>query len=81
MYDLVDLAYQVIKMHKTIEEQELEILRLQVIERDYHKLLDDSISHANAMMGNTLKMLMTPGVAEACQKNAQNIQTIKEGEE
>ena len=79
MYDLVDLAYQVIKMHKTIEEQELEILRLQDIERDYLKLLDNSISHANTMMGNTLKLLMTPGVAEACEKNAQKSQTIEDG--
>jgi hypothetical protein len=67
--DIVDFAYQVIEMNEKIRELEFENERLRQYERDYHKLLNSSLSHNQEMIGNTLRLFMTPGVIEACQKN------------
>ena len=61
---IVDMAWQVIEMQRTIQAQELELARLYNIEAAYNKLLADSINHSRAMMGNMLNVLLTPGVAE-----------------
>lgn len=67
--EVVDFAWQVIDMQRTINEQDREIARLMKIEEDYHKLLDSSIEHNRIMMGNVLELCMTPGVIEACKAN------------
>lgn len=68
--NIVNLAWQIIEMHRTILEQEREIARLERIEKDYNELLDSSLKHGSAIMGNVLKMRMTPGVIEACEAAA-----------
>jgi hypothetical protein len=67
---VVDFAWQVIEMQRTIDAQEREITRFMRIEEDYNKLLDSSMEHGRAMMGNVLKLCMTPGVIEACKAAA-----------
>jgi len=64
--NVVDLAWQVIEMQRTIDEQERQITRLMRIEEDYNSLMDSSLEHGRAMMGNVLKLCLTPGVVEAC---------------
>ena len=66
--DIVDFAYQVIEMDKRIRDLEFENSRLRRFEHDYNKLLKESLVHSHAMMGNTLKLFLTPGVIEACQE-------------
>lgn len=66
---VVDFAYQVIEMQDRITELEIENDRLRRFEHDYNELLNDSLAHSHAMMGNTLKLFLTPGVVEACQAN------------
>lgn len=68
--NIVALAWQIIEMQRTILEQERKIERLARIEKDYNELLDSSLKHGNAlllMMGNMLKLYMTPGIVEACE--------------
>lgn len=66
---VVDFAYQVIEMQDRITELEIENERLRRFEHDYNELLNDSLAHSHTMMGNTLKLFLTPGVVEACQAN------------
>jgi hypothetical protein len=67
--DIVDFAYQVIEMNERIRDLEFENERLRRFEHDYNELLNDSLAHSHAMMGNTLRLFLTPGVVEACQEN------------
>jgi hypothetical protein len=67
--DIVDFAYQVIEMQNRITDLEIENSRLRRFEHDYNELLNESLAHSHAMMGNTLKLFLTPGVIEACQEN------------
>jgi hypothetical protein len=67
--DIVDFAYQVIEMNERIRDLEFENERLRRFENDYNELLNESLAHSQAMMGNTLKLFLTPGVIEACQEN------------
>ena len=66
---VVDFAWQVIDMQRTIDEQDREITRLMQYEKKYHDLLDSSIESNLTMMGNVLELCMTPGVIEACKAN------------
>ena len=52
--NVVYLAWQVIEMQRTLDAQELQITRLMRIEEDYNQLLQSSIEHGRAMMGNVL---------------------------
>ena len=36
----------------------------------YNEILDSNISHGNAMMGNIMEILLTPGVANSFVKNS-----------
>lgn len=65
--NVVDFAYQIIEMESIIEEQARKIERLEQVEKDYHKLLDESLYHGQAMMGNMLKLFLTPGVIKVCE--------------
>lgn len=67
--DIVDFAYQVIEMNERIRDLEFENNRLRRFEHDYNELLNESLAHNQVMMGNTLKLFLTPGVIEACQEN------------
>lgn len=68
--NVVDFAYQVIHMDRKLQHLEDENERLRAVEVEYHKLLDSSIAHGRTMIGNTIKMLLVPGVADAFTKNA-----------
>lgn len=67
--DVVDFAHQVIEMHNRITALEQENERLRQYKKDYNDVLNESLAHSQAMIGNTLKLFLTPGVVEACQKN------------
>jgi len=66
---IVGFASQVIEMNERIRDLEFENSRLRRFEHDYNELLNESLAHSHAMMGNTLKLFLTPGVIEACQEN------------
>jgi hypothetical protein len=68
--DIVDFAHQVIEMNERIRDLEFENSRLRRFEHDYNELLNESLAHSHAMIGNTLKLFLTPGVIEACQENS-----------
>jgi hypothetical protein len=70
--NVIDFAWQVIEMRRTIEEQERQITRLMRIEEEYNNLLDSNIQHSQVMMGNLLTLCLTPGVVDACQAAAAN---------
>jgi hypothetical protein len=67
--NIVDFAYQIIEMKNKIIDLEIENERLRKYESDYHDLMDESMKHNAAMMGNILNLCMTPGVIEACKEN------------
>jgi hypothetical protein len=64
--NVVHFAHQVLAMQERIEDLEIENERLRKYEADYHELMNSSLSHNAAMMGNILKLCTTPGVVEAC---------------
>ena len=68
--NIVDFAYQVIEMQDRITELEIQNEKLNWYKEEYHNLLESSTQHNQAMMGNILKLCMTPGVVKACQENA-----------
>lgn len=59
--NIVDLAYDIIDMHKRLIEQERQIERLKEYENKYNQLLNDSIKQSNHMIGNYLTMLLSKG--------------------
>ena len=63
--NVVEFAWQVIEMQHTIDEQERQIIRLRRFEEDYNALFESSEQHARAMMGNIMRMCLTPGVVRA----------------
>jgi hypothetical protein len=69
MANVVDIAYQIIDMHRTIISLQDEVETLREYKDKYHKLLDSSISHSNQMIGNTVKLLLTPGVSDILQSH------------
>jgi hypothetical protein len=73
--DVVDFAYQIIKMQNRIETLEHENARLQRYEHDYQELLDQSIQHGSNMMRGLLEVCMTPGVMQAIGDNKSKEQT------
>jgi hypothetical protein len=64
---IVDFAYQVIEMDRTIRWQAQEIERLREFEQMYRAELDNSLRHGREMMCNVLRLALTPGVMEACE--------------
>lgn len=67
--NVVDFAYQIIEMNRKIIDLEIENKRLRGYEEKYHELLDQSLSHNEAMLGNIFKICTTPGVVPALQEN------------
>lgn len=59
--NIVDLAYDIIDMHKRLIEQERQIEHLKEYENKYNQLLNDSIKQSNNMIGNCLTMLLSKG--------------------
>lgn len=72
-HSIVDMAYEIIDMKNEINSLRAENERLRDVEKQYTKLLDDSLNHGKAMAGNMLKCLLTPGVVE----NLANADTFK----
>jgi hypothetical protein len=70
MFNVVDFAQQILNMNSLIIRQKAELERLKDYEKKYNTLLNDSLSHSKAMVGNIVKTLMVPGVAEAFAANA-----------
>lgn len=56
--DVVDFAYQIIDMQRTIERQAEEIERLREYETRYHRLLNKSISDGEAMIGQLAELVL-----------------------
>lgn len=54
MFDIVELAHQVIDLDNKNRYLRYENERLRGIEEKYNALLDSSIQHSNAMMGHLL---------------------------
>jgi hypothetical protein len=73
MKGAVSFAFEVIEMQQTIVAQEREITRLLKIEEEYKSLLESSLNHGNVMMGNYMRVLLTPGVAEKFVENSEEM--------
>lgn len=56
--NVVDFAYQIIDMQRTIERQAEEIERLREYETRYHRLLNKSISDGEAMIGQLAELVL-----------------------
>jgi hypothetical protein len=69
-FNIGDFARQILSMERKIQDLTAENERLAGFEKKYNDLMSESISHSSAMIGNTVKMLLIPGVAEAFQENA-----------
>lgn len=67
--NVVEFAYQIVDMHKTLNKQKAQIVELEQYRKDYFELLNSSMKHNDAMMGNLLKVIMTDGVSQAFAKN------------
>ncbi len=59
--NIIDLAYDIIDMHKKLIEQERQIEHLKYYESKYNQLLNDSIKQSNNMIGNCLTILLSKG--------------------
>lgn len=68
-FNVVEFAYQIIGMDKTLRAQKAKIDELEQYRKDYFELLNSSIKHNDAMMGNLLKVILTEGVGEQFMKN------------
>lgn len=68
-YDCCDCADKMYSMRMRIIELEIEVVRLRELSDNYDKFLNESLQHSNAMMGNMLNTLMTPGVLERIEEN------------
>jgi hypothetical protein len=69
-FSIGDFARQILSMENKIMNLTMENERLAGFEKKYNDLMSDSLSHSQRMIGNTVKMLLVPGIAEAFQKNA-----------
>ena len=69
-FNVVDFAKQILTMNSKLISQAMEVERLRGFEKKYNDLMNDSLKHSQTMVGNTIKMLLVPGVTEAFAKNA-----------
>lgn len=60
---IVDLAYEIINMHKTIQLQSYEIERLQKVEENYESLLKSSLQDSSRLTNYILKGLMNKTIS------------------
>ena len=58
--NIVALAYEIIEMNNTIQQQEYEIEELKEYKQKYMDILNDSIKHNEKMMNNTMEILLNP---------------------
>ena len=56
--DVVEFAYQIIDMQRTIENQADEIERLREYEQRYHRLLNKSISDGEVMIRQLTELVL-----------------------
>ena len=56
--DVVEFAYQIIDMQRTIEKQADEIERLRDYEQRYHRLLNKSISDGEVMIRQLTELVL-----------------------
>lgn len=68
--DIVDFAYQILDMAQKIHEQEVELKKLREYKKRREDELEDSLRNAREYHGNMMKMLLTPGVVDALERNA-----------
>ena len=64
-FNIMDFAYELIALNREVEDLRLENAELLDVKEKYNRLLDDSLNHGQAMAGNMLKVLLTPGVTES----------------
>jgi hypothetical protein len=67
--NVIIFAKEILLMQSRIEDLEYENSRLRMFEDKYNTMLDESLEHSQRMVGTMLKLVMTPGVIEACQKS------------
>ena len=63
--DLFDIASRTLQMRSELLQSRRELKRLQNIEKDYNKLLNDAVAHSNKMMGNTISLLLNKPLMSA----------------
>lgn len=69
--NVVNIAYQIVAMHKTILRQKQQIIELEEYRKNYIELLNNSVEHGDKMMHNMVQILMIDGVSEAILNNGQ----------
>lgn len=67
--NVVEFAWQIIGMDKTLRAQKAKIEELEQYRKEYFELLQSSIKHGDEMMFNLMKVVLTDGVGEAFAKN------------
>lgn len=67
--NVVEFAWQIVNMDRTLQAQKAKIAELEQYRKDYFELLNSSMKHNDAMMGNLLKVIMTDGVSREFMEN------------
>ena len=70
MSSVVKMAREVLAMHDRICELEHENYQLRRAVAQHDEFLQETHDHNMRMMGNVMKLVMVPGVVEACNANA-----------
>jgi hypothetical protein len=74
---VVDVAADILEMHRELVWLQEERERLLEVEKKYGKLLTETIAHNDVMIGNTVKLLLTPGVVQAVRKDADKKKAVE----
>lgn len=71
--NVVKFANDVLAMHDRIQDLEWENEQLRDYKQKYNDLLSESVTHGQETSVNMIKLLLIPGVADACAKNSLNV--------
>jgi hypothetical protein len=63
--EAVNIAYQIIDMHKEILKLREEVIRLKHYEKEYHALLNNNIKDSEKMTDDLVNLLMKPKMVKA----------------
>jgi hypothetical protein len=63
-YSIVDFAYKIIEMDRTIKHQEKTIKHLMSLRDEYFKFLDNQKKHNDENVGNIFKLLLNPNIVK-----------------
>lgn len=65
IFTVMDQAQATMKLYDEVLYLRQRVKELEGVEKEYRELLNSSIRHSHNMMGGTLNLLLTPGVADA----------------